>query len=111
MQYAGFSKTSAPRFRTVERLPDTPLNPDAPRVLSHFCARTWQVCPLDYNGFGNEAILTLAVHNPQQISVMLKRRDFLRQPYEISFVLGRRDQVMRAIEAYYTEDSARSSTT
>ena len=72
-----------------------PLSEQVKNMLSPQCMTHWKVFPADYNT--DQHVLTLAVHDPDQIPKMEHIFQLLMQPYALAFVIAPEVEIEKAL--------------
>jgi len=87
----------------VCRIPYRPLlanvpSPHARGLLSPRCAHKWKVFPHAYQPDMN--LLTLAVHDPDQVATILAIHNFFMQPFRLAFTIAPVPEIEKAFEMH-----------
>lgn len=67
--------------------------------ISAECAGSWKVFPWGYDPHGN--VLTVAVHEPEQMSALERISSFFMQPYTLAFSVASQAEIEEALATYY----------
>lgn len=87
-------------YSGIFKLPYMPVLPGRPpeevrRLLSAEFARAWKVFPWAYDQYEN--VLTVAVHDPEQIPLLERVSRFFMQPYTMAFTIASQAEIEEAL--------------
>ncbi|MEI6219349.1 MAG: hypothetical protein WCP86_10650, partial [bacterium] len=91
-------------YSDICRLPYVPLlsgrpTEEARRLLSAECVVEWGILPWAYDPYEN--LLTVAVHDPEQIEIMERITRFFMQPYTLAFTIASQAEIEVGMAIHY----------
>lgn len=100
VDYAQLGKS----YSDISRLPYMPILSGRPpdevrRLLSAECSGAWKIFPWGYDQYEN--VLTVAVHDPEQIPALERISRFYMQPYTMAFSIASQAEIEEALAVYY----------
>ncbi|MEI6970218.1 MAG: response regulator [bacterium] len=91
-------------YSDMVKLPYMPVLSGRPpdevrRLLSADCAGAWKIFPCAYDQYEN--VLTVAIHDPEQIALLEQVSRFYMQPYTMAFTIASLAEIEEALSVYY----------
>ena len=90
-------------YSQVTTLPYKPISNEkdanALEMMSSTCAEHWQVLPLNFSAENN--LLTIAIHDPDQIPQLEAVNRFLMQSHSIAFTIASLAEIKTGIKMHY----------